>query len=105
LPGNRVECLAHDDTALAAVAGATEPVAGTVEGGLERLGALAMDRSQQRLLEIGERDLNLSVGQSSGGRPSSCRRARLDVAELAVRVTSSCAVPLVERLSTLDGQL
>lgn len=68
-------------TVLAAVAGETEPVAGTVEGGLERLGALAMDRIQQHLLEVGEHDMNLSVGESSGGRPSSCRRARLEVAE------------------------
>jgi hypothetical protein len=49
-------------TVLAAVAGETEPVAGTVEGGLERLGALAMDRIQQHLLEVGEHDMNLSVG-------------------------------------------
>ena len=84
MPGNRVECLAQDDAVLAAVAGGTEPVAGTVEGGLERLGALAMDRSQQRLLEAGEGDMNLSVGESWGGRPSSRRRARLEVAALAI---------------------
>jgi hypothetical protein len=37
VPGKQVECLSQDDAVLAAVGGEAEPVAGAVEGGLDRL--------------------------------------------------------------------